>query len=276
MPGEVHEEVAASIVREIIRQLDAIASQGGPAAEFAKKIRPCASSTVRFDDPLFGKHDPDASFRHWKAKYPGVVIEVSHSQKKRDLPRLADDYILGSNSRIRAVVGIDVNYRGGKMATVSIWRPRVETNTAGENELVAYQALSDQAFRSEDGNQIDDPQAGLRLRLDDFAAKALAGGISLDEEIFIPAKDLFTYVCEGEDGAQITRASPCPEDEVIEGFEPGTRKRRRERTPPEELHEDDEKRFQSEEDKAEERGARSDSSYDDQCEPQPRRKLPRR
>jgi hypothetical protein len=73
-----------------------------------------------------------------RAQYPAVVIEVSYSQK-RDLPRLADDYILGSDSDIRVVIGLEVDYKG-KMATISVWRPRIQTSDTGE-ELVAEQTV---------------------------------------------------------------------------------------------------------------------------------------
>jgi hypothetical protein len=164
-----------------------------------------------------------------------VVIEISYSQKRKDLPRLADDYILGSDARIRAVVGVDVDYRG-KMATLSIWRPQIEINDAGEEELVAFRTLTDQVFslsssaaqayvsqefRSEDGNPIDDPQLGLQLHLEDFALKILACGdkTALDRDIFIPAKDLFTYLCNAERSDLRGRGSP-----EGEAMNPGTKK----------------------------------------------------
>ena len=31
---------------------------------------------------MFGGHDPDTSFKHLKAQFPGVVIELSYSQKR--------------------------------------------------------------------------------------------------------------------------------------------------------------------------------------------------
>jgi hypothetical protein len=143
MPSPLHEYLAANIVRNISRQLDSIANGTGPAAQFAQGISPTGSFTITFDDPQYGKHEPDASFTHIDAGYPGVVIEVSYSQKRKDLPRLADDYILGSGGSIRAVVGVDIEYRG-KMATLSIWRPQVEVNDADEEELVAHSTLSNQ------------------------------------------------------------------------------------------------------------------------------------
>lgn len=140
-PGLLHENFIANIVEEIQVQLKSIE---GASAEFAKKIRSAGSASLKFADQRYGKHDPDAQFRHSKAQYPGVVIEVSYSQKRNDLERLADDYILGSDSDIRVVVGLDVNYKMNKKATLSVWRPSIVTNEAGEKELVAEQIVTNQ------------------------------------------------------------------------------------------------------------------------------------
>ncbi|KIX08396.1 uncharacterized protein Z518_03052 [Rhinocladiella mackenziei CBS 650.93] len=268
MACSVHEYLASSVVVDILQQLRVIARRADSTGEFVKKI---GSAAITFNDPTLSKHSPDGSFRHIEARYPGVVIEVSYSQKRRDLPRLADDYILGSDAEIRAVVGLDLDYRG-KRATVSIWRPRIQVNAAGEKELVAHKSLADQEFRSEDGNQIGDPQVGLRLRLEDFALKAYADGdASLDDEVFIPAHDLFTYLNDAEEFDRSCRASS-----KYKAIEPGTRKRARESTPPEELVHDDEARFAEEEKRAEERESHGESSYHGDSRPQPRRKQPKR
>jgi hypothetical protein len=141
MPTSLHEVLARKIDDEIGKQLRRIASRPGPTAKFAENILSLGSTTLIFDDD-FGKHDPDASFGLLGAQYPGVIIEVSYSQKRKDLPRLADDYILGSVGRIRAVVGVDVKY-GGKRATLSIWRPGI-VNDTGEEVLMVHEVLSDE------------------------------------------------------------------------------------------------------------------------------------
>ena len=53
-------------------------------------------------------------------------MEVSHSHKRRDLPFLADEYIVGSDRRTQVVIGIDLEYRKnkGKEARLIVWRPR--------------------------------------------------------------------------------------------------------------------------------------------------------
>ena len=128
----------ASIVEEIKTQLK---SFSGPSRIFAQAIKFGGSSRIKFDDADYGAHDPDGQFQHPNAQYPGVVIELSYSQKERDLPHLADDYILGSDSNIQFVAGLDIQYPGrkGMMATWSIWEPEVIKDE--ENVLVAKQTI---------------------------------------------------------------------------------------------------------------------------------------
>lgn len=143
MPTVLHEKFIASIVEEIQTRLGSVE---GESANFAKKISSRGSASIKFTDQDYGRHDPDAQFQHSKAQYPGVVIEVSYSQKRRDLERLADDYILGSDSDIRVVVGLDIEYKADKKATLSVWRPNIVTNKAGEKELITQQILRNQVY----------------------------------------------------------------------------------------------------------------------------------
>jgi hypothetical protein len=75
------------------------------------------------DDEEYAKSSPDASLRHKDATYPWVIIETSFSQKRKDLQRLVQDHILGSCGNVKLVVGLDIEYRRLKMATISVWRP---------------------------------------------------------------------------------------------------------------------------------------------------------
>ena len=142
----LHESIIQNVVEELQHQLRTLGAGEGPSGEFAQKVEACGSATIDFADTGYGKHDPDSQFRHSEAQYPGVVIEVSYSQKRRDLSHIADDYILGSDGDIRVVVGIDVEYRGSKKATLSVWRPKVVENEVGEAELVAEQTVVEQVL----------------------------------------------------------------------------------------------------------------------------------
>jgi hypothetical protein len=143
MPGSLHESLESYITHEILRQLDTI---GSPSAVFAGDIENSASAEINFEDTEYGSHQPDASFQHFEAQYPGVILELSYSQKKKDLPRLANEYILGSDADIRVVIGIDVEYKGSKKASVSMWRPRIGGNDVGEKELFVVQTVTDQVY----------------------------------------------------------------------------------------------------------------------------------
>jgi len=144
MPSPLHESLQSYITQDLLRQLGTIAQSGSPSAIFAGNIENSASAEIKFKDTDYGSHQPDTSFQHFEAQYPGVILELSYSQKKKDLPRLANEYILGSDADIRVVIGIDVEYKGSKKASVSIWRPHIEVNNVGEKELSVVQTVSDQ------------------------------------------------------------------------------------------------------------------------------------
>ena len=152
MPSELHETFIRKVDGEIQFQLKALAAGSDSAADFARSIAPTGSRRMKFKitseprsqqaaasaetKPLI-QHEPDASFGHKDAKYPRVVIEISYSQKRKDLSRLADDYILESNGNVRIVVGLDIEYRESKRATLSVWRPQVvKSERDGREELV--------------------------------------------------------------------------------------------------------------------------------------------
>lgn len=152
MPTPLHEILCAEVVREINHQLEEISYC--PEADFAQKIKPFASSRVELPELINGEEkcitlEPDASFGHTEARFPGVVIEICYSQKRRAIRDLVDDYILCTDGSINAVVCLDIEYRKTKKATISIWRPtyRVENGvevfetTPEVNEEVCFLPL---------------------------------------------------------------------------------------------------------------------------------------
>ncbi|KAI9734349.1 MAG: hypothetical protein M1834_002455 [Cirrosporium novae-zelandiae] len=261
----VHEKLVLSITRELELQLSSIARSGSRSAAFAQEIEPGGSTSIDFGDSEYGKHDPDAQFGHSQAAYPGVVIEVSYSQKQKDLARLADDYILGSDGNIRVVINLSVEYRGSKKATLSVWRSRILQNDAGEGELVAVPTIAGQIIRDENGNPTDDAEAGLHLQLQDFAPEALADmNEPLRDPIHISANTLCMYIERAENRAAVIKRERDviqQERDAPSPTRPWVRKRRRHSTPPEELEQEREKRFQEDEDRASVQAAQDDSSY---------------
>ena len=108
MPSSLHESLQSYITQEFLRQLGIIAQSGSPSAIFAGNIEKSASAEINFEATEYGSHQSDVSFQHFEAQYSGVILKLSYSQKKKDLSRLANEYILGSDADIRVVIGIDV------------------------------------------------------------------------------------------------------------------------------------------------------------------------
>ena len=161
MPSTVHETFILLVVEDILLQLRTLGSSSAPSSAFAQRIQPLVSSRITFKKNVkldststtqtaetfetYIRHDPDASFAYESAKYPGVVIEVSYSQKRGYLNYLAENYILESNGNIRVVVGLDIDYRSSKKATISMWCPKIISNQQdGQSELVAETLLEGQ------------------------------------------------------------------------------------------------------------------------------------
>jgi hypothetical protein len=152
IPTAVHELFIARIEDAIFSQLKSIRDGLGAAAAFAQKVYPARSTEIYFPVDNFpssrkSKHEPDASFWHDDAQYPGVVIEVAYSQKRKRLDRLADDYLLDSDASIQVVVGLDIEYgrEGSRQATFSVWRTHVVSSTDG-NELRVAQEIADEVL----------------------------------------------------------------------------------------------------------------------------------
>jgi len=166
-------------------------------------------------------------------------VEVSYSQKRKVLERIAEEYILGSNGDICVVIGLDIEY-SGKMATLSIWRPRV-VDTEAKEELLADLTVADLVFRNDDGSPNTSPGSGLYLSLRDFATHELVSQFQgLDDTIFIPSGDLCAILCKAEQHSEVLKQRKG----VARPPNPRLKKRRRKSSSPEQLDEDHERIFE--------------------------------
>ncbi|KAF2458011.1 hypothetical protein BDY21DRAFT_303212 [Lineolata rhizophorae] len=233
----------------------------GDAAAFARKEQPARSTAIYF--PVDGapntksKHEPDASFWHTGARYPGVIIEVAYPQKTKKLGRLAEGYLLDSNASVQVVLGLDIEYgrKGSRKATMSIWRTQMVGPPDGK-ELTVVQEVENAPFRDDQGNPTSHP--GLRLRLGDFAYEELAQEIADDaHELNVSTEQL----CECLDSAETMMAQL---DSLGEHkLAAGVKKRKRSETPPEEIGSADVARYIKLEDRTTKRLADKDPDYQD-------------
>ncbi|KAI9861212.1 MAG: hypothetical protein M1813_005385 [Trichoglossum hirsutum] len=242
MPTGIHGLLIASVDVSLSSQLEVICNGSDKAALFAQKVRLALSTVIYFpvdDAPpsTKSKHEPDASFWHDDAEYPGVIIEVSYSHKRKRLNRLAETYLLDSDASVQVVVGLDVEYgkKASREATLSVWRSRVFHTTDGD-ELGVVQEISDQAFRDEQGNPTDHP--GLRLQLRDFACQELVQDKLGDEdrELVVSTQQLCQYLTAAETKMQRRESGSLSKSSLA----PGLKKRKRSKTPPEGIASDDE------------------------------------
>ena len=140
IPTTVHATFAAAVAQDISNQLRALADDEDPelatAAAFARDVVSGGSSELRLvnlaqpsnDGPVKDElHQPDGNLKHIRSEYPGVVIEVSHSQPSKTLGVLADAYILGSEGDIGMMLGLDLQYPGRvfKRATLTVYTPEL-------------------------------------------------------------------------------------------------------------------------------------------------------
>jgi hypothetical protein len=262
MPTAVHELFIARVEDSVVSQLKSIRKGSDNAAAFAQKVDSARSTEIRF--PVAGdssgkrsKHEPDASFWHNDAQYPGVIVEVAYSQKKRRLRRLAEDYLLDSDASVQVVVGLDIEYgrKESREATLSVWRSQLH-HTDGGVELRVVDEVADEAFRDEQGNPTTHP--GLRLQLADFACEELTKDVIEEgkREVILSTRELCDYLSAAED-------KMCREGSLVRHSIPaGVKKRKRSITPPDVMVSADEAKYVEEEEREAKRVAWNDSDYE--------------
>ncbi|KAH7369723.1 hypothetical protein BKA65DRAFT_470977 [Rhexocercosporidium sp. MPI-PUGE-AT-0058] len=79
-------------------------------------------------------------------------------------------------SGIRVVVGIDLEYKKSKEASISIWRLKTTPGHDGQPNGEVIQELDNELFRDVEGNPIL-LLFGLELPLNNFAVQALSNGL---------------------------------------------------------------------------------------------------
>ncbi|KAI9764196.1 MAG: hypothetical protein M1839_005974 [Geoglossum umbratile] len=214
-PTGVQELSIGGVEDGIHCQLKTIRGGSDKAALSAQKVCAARSTEIYFpvdDAPptTKPKHEPDASFWHADAKYPGVIIEISYSRKSKSVSRPAERYHSDSDASMRVVVGLDIEYgkKGSRKAKLVV------------------QEIADEAFRDDQGNPTDHP--GLRLQLSDFAYEELTEDVvrGRDQEILLSTQQLCQYLAAAEDMARRQRVR------VKHSILPEVKKRKRSEPPP--------------------------------------------
>jgi len=209
MPTLLHEWFVEDVELSILGDLHWFAFSAtlhDTIIQFAQYLRSAGSHDIFFpprtdsDTLQKSKNSPDIMFIHERAHWPGIIIEVSYSIKTKDLPKLADRYILDSDGNVKVVIGFDIEYQRpnqtqakSREAVFSVWEPEYIQNDRGDLELVAVQKIKDQPFRDAQGNPVSSPD--LSLRLSSFATYNLSRAIiNHDQLINISTNKLCEYL----------------------------------------------------------------------------------
>ena len=126
MPTSTHDILAELVIQEIGSQLKIVARGDRDIATVLDLVRSESSSDIYLFgleaiDERYLKHTTDASFAHAHSQYPSVVIETSYSQRQKELTRLTDEYISGSDGNIAMIPGLYIEYGvESKKASLSI------------------------------------------------------------------------------------------------------------------------------------------------------------
>ncbi|TPX12771.1 uncharacterized protein E0L32_000948 [Thyridium curvatum] len=160
MPTPLHDGTIVELGRLVQKLLDYITAQGGPAGDFAGRIEPESSTDVdierrrRRDDNENNNDNaaevftvlriqPDEQFRHERAMLPGLVIEVSVTQKWDDVRTKAERLLSKAKGMIAAVINVDFpDYLHSKEATLTVWRHAARDPKGGWYPRVEQEILS--------------------------------------------------------------------------------------------------------------------------------------
>ncbi|KAI7783491.1 hypothetical protein LA080_011839 [Diaporthe eres] len=295
MPGRQHELFLSKLIDEIksaVRSYTTVANKRRSpgwreAAAYAQLIEHTASArifyTVETETGASRRahHDPDGSFSFLppaaeaEAPIPGLVVEVSHTQKRKDLAKLADHYLLCTGGpHVQLVLAFDLDYRDGYRACVIAFRRQSEMH--GDEEVVSVVQDEPKVFRDEDGALLP---GKLRFLLSDCGQP----GLSLPDhkqQVVVDFSKLHEALLFAEGQTQSgpptrgkTRRQQLQErlqpglleqlGQPAKAWSPNVRKRLRESSSPEQIAEADERRIQREELHVEKRVRREDATYTD-------------
>ncbi|KAF2761483.1 hypothetical protein EJ05DRAFT_536253 [Pseudovirgaria hyperparasitica] len=255
MPTTLHDTFSSELVADIKKGLENLKENHVETRPFIDKISSVSGAIHFEDDGKKIRHEPDIRFHHEDAAWPGVVIEVSYSQKRKSLIDLADNYILASDGGIRVMIGIDLEYKKSKEASISIWRLKTSPGNDGQPEGEVIQELDNELFRDAEGNPVRS-SAGLELPLNNFATQALSDGLPECSVIVCP-ETLCKLLAKAEKWND--------KSTLLQGVKPARIKRKyRQKTPEEQLTVSDEEKVIEEERRTLRKIEKADKSYGDE------------
>lgn len=144
MSGPLHDYLQHRINFRVTTWLESLISGSGAVARFAKRVVSGSNRKVILNSPC-REVCPDGLFKYRGTKWPGVILEISYSEKMKDAQKKAEDYIKRSEGEVRMVIVVKTDYgkKATKEASFTIWRReyiggKIELLTPSETVSTLY------------------------------------------------------------------------------------------------------------------------------------------
>lgn len=292
MPSRKHELFISKLIDEIKSEIRRCITRSRrkkykndaaylEAAKYAQLVEYTVSSRFPYtaqdgvEHPRPAHHDPDGSFCFMtpssKDSVPGLIIEISYSQKRKALPKLADHYLLctkGPDAQL--VLAFDLDYNPSeKGACVLSFRRKSEICDGKEVVSVVQE---EHPFRDEHGW----PLSGkLRFYLSDFGRPTLKNIPDHVQQITLDFAKLHEFLIFAEERTGTQSEQEIRRLRIEQSMDQRTIKearntqewghnvlrRHRESSSPEQLTEEDEQRIQRAELREAKRARKGDRLY---------------
>ncbi|KAF7512260.1 hypothetical protein GJ744_001828 [Endocarpon pusillum] len=195
MPTGIHESMVEKISHSIKSQLTVIATKTSneDTKQLIRDIRAALSATIK----VYGPNtfvSPDQQFFVKGLRFPGVVIEIAHTQVFKKLRRKARKLITRSLGKVHLVIGLET---GRKSFKISAWCP--EFHQIENQDALRMKTMVDQdIIRDSDGTL---KPGSFRFYLRDFGTDLATKypNADLTEEIVLSYNDLAEYLIDAEE-----------------------------------------------------------------------------
>ena len=261
MPTLVHDFVSRKVADTIHDRLRLCLSSSkinSDTRRLIEAITSLGSARVKFTKTWH--REPDQQFKIKTLRYPGVVLELAHSQRSNSLAKAADDYVVESWGAVQLVIGIETD-PNSKNIYLSTWAPNLEID--GEEKIISSQMSTDSdPVRDDKGNVM---QGELTVNLGHFAQadKIMRLFPEADSTLTVSLSyaEIASIVSEGEQEQELQDQATEAGEEEIDAETHNIRKRKRDSSSEERLLSADEKNWMCMEGKAVKKTEATDRDY---------------
>ncbi|EXJ84174.1 hypothetical protein A1O3_04841 [Capronia epimyces CBS 606.96] len=199
-PSPTHGTSAVGVLLNIERELDTFRSGDlEVASKFAREIELRLSTDVESNlEMLPSSHSPDISWGHLdhSSGFPGLIVEIAYSQKRKALKDLAYEYFCTSLGKTRIMIGVDIESSGkSRKATLLMWKSWLEHDATGAQ--VKYDLCAESVFRNDDGSPNLD--SGIEFSLQEIAPDAPFSEQVANCKVRIDGAKLYERLCNAEE-----------------------------------------------------------------------------